>query len=139
MSEERLGEGEREGSLKRDLGEEDLGCGAGELGNRSEWRPMEGSKESADEEDGRQGGRGIQVGSGVGFSFQMCFPWGGGGFVDVSAFEMSVFFVDMEGKGSGWRFLLEEGERFYLLLCFFNFLRDEISVLDRLFYGAFKV
>ena len=59
--------------LKRDLGEEDLGGGAGELGNRSEWRPMEGSKESAGEEDGRQGGRGIQVGSGVGFSFQMCF------------------------------------------------------------------
>ena len=60
MSEERLGEGEREGSLKRDLGEEDLGGGAGELGNRSEWRPMEGSKESAGEEDGWQGGGGYR-------------------------------------------------------------------------------
>ena len=47
--------------------------------------------------------------------------------------------MDVEGQGSSWSVLSEEGERFYLLYVFFVFLCDEISVLDMLFLWVFKV
>ena len=45
------------------------------------------------------GGRGIQVDSGVGSSFRMCFPWGGGGFASFVHIRNERVFLDMEGQG----------------------------------------
>ena len=85
---------------------------------------MEGSEESAeesaDEEGERLGGRGVQVGLGVGFSFQMCFPCGGGGLFDgVFTFEMSVVSLwTWMARGIYGVFLSEEGERFIYCMLF---------------------